>query len=298
MSVDPDTQAWTVARLLQWTRGFFERNRIESPRLCAEILLAHALGCERIELYTRYESIPDEDRLAAFREIVRQAAAGKPVAYLTGVKEFFSLSFEVTPDVLIPRPETEVLVERTIHLIRRGLSRRPAILDLCTGSGCVAISLAKNLPEVDLFASDLSEKAIEVAGRNAARHDVTARIEFRQGDLLAPWKPDRRFDVIVCNPPYVALRDKANLPVNVREYEPALALFGGEDGCDFLRRLAVEIPASLVPDGHFLMEIAYDQADAARAVLEEAGWRDILAYRDGLGIQRVMHSRPGVAGCL
>ena len=293
MSVSPGKEIWTVARLLQWTRQYFEQRQVEAPRLCAELLLAHALGCERIELYTRYESVPVEERLAIFREAVREAAAGRPIAYLTGERDFFSLAFEVTPDVMIPRPETEVLVERVIHLARHGDATPRSILDLCTGSGCIAVSLAKNLPDATVCASDVSEAALAVARRNAARHGVVERIDFRFGDLLEPWASEPAFDVIVCNPPYIALRDKADLPPNVREFEPELALYGGEDGCDFLRRLAAETPPCLAQNGHLLMEIGYDQSASARNILEEAGWRDIVAYRDGLGHQRVMHGRPG-----
>ena len=290
MSTAPNTEDWTVARLLQWTRGYFEKQRVESPRLCAEILLAHAMKCERIELYTRYELVPAEDVLTPFRESVKQAASGRPIAYLTGIKEFFSLPFEVTPDVLIPRPETEVLVERVVHMVRRGGVAAGTILDLCTGSGNIAVSLAKNLPDVALFASDLSEAALAVAKRNAEKHAVGERIEFRYGDLFMPWK-GQMFDVIICNPPYIGLSEKPDLPANVRDHEPAIALFGGQDGYELLRRLAAEAPAHLSPAGHFLTEIAYSQGAKTRELFADAGWRDIQTYRDGLGEERAIHAR-------
>jgi release factor glutamine methyltransferase len=178
---------WTVSRLLAWTREYLARQRIESPRLCAELLLAHAMNCPRIRLYTQYDTVPAEDVLRRYREAVKAAAAGEPIAYLTGVKEFFSLEFEVTPAVLIPRPETEVLVERTVRLLRDSEPATLKILDLGTGSGCIAVALAKNLPRAALYASDVSPPAVEVAQRNAARHGVAQRIEFRVGDLFEPW---------------------------------------------------------------------------------------------------------------
>jgi release factor glutamine methyltransferase len=182
-----DSGPWTVSRLLAWTREYLQRQHIESPRLCAELLLAHAMSCPRIRLYTQYESVPADEVLRRYREAVKAAAAGEPIAYLTGVKEFFALEFEVTPVVLIPRPETEVLVERTVRLLRDAEPAGRSILDLGTGSGCIAVALAKNLPAAAVYASDVSAGAIEVAGRNAARHGVAERIEFRVGDLFEPW---------------------------------------------------------------------------------------------------------------
>jgi release factor glutamine methyltransferase len=286
-----DDDPWTVSRLLEWTRTFFQQHNVESPRLCAEILLAHAMGCERIELYTRHQSVPDQNVLARFRAAVKEAAAGRPIAHLTGTKEFFSLEFEITPDVLIPRPETEVLVERVIHLVRHGGDEIRSILDVGTGSGCIAVSLAKNLPHVALFACDVSEPAIEVARRNAQRHGVLDRIGIRLGDLFEPWEPRRCFDMIVSNPPYVAESEAADLPVNVRDFEPRVALFAGPDGLDVLRRLIGEAPRHLEPGGHLIAEMAYNQSAAVRSLLDETVWRDIVTYRDDLGHQRVVHAR-------
>jgi len=278
---------------------------VEAARLCSEILLAHAMQCERLRLFTQYEQVPGPDVLAAFRESVRQAAAGRPVAYITGSKEFFSLRLEVTPDVLIPRPETEILVERVIHLVRRGNNPRPAILDLCTGSGCIAIALARHLPEAQLAASDVSPAALAVARRNAERHELDARIAWRCGDLLAPWGraaaadesawAPPAFDIIVCNPPYIAESQAATLPVTVREHEPAAALFGGPDGLALVRRVLNEAPARLAPGGHLLCEIAWDQAAAVRELTGTGPWTDLITYRDGGGHERVVHVRRGAA---
>ncbi len=297
---------WTVARLLDWTREYFRRSGLESPRLCAEILLAHAMKCERIRLYTRHEETPPADTLATFRENVRLAAEGRPIAYLIGTKEFFSLPFEVTPDVLIPRPETEILVERTIDLARRSDGRIGRILDLCTGSGCVAVALARFLKDATIVAGDVSAPALDVARRNAARHGVAERVRFVQGDLFAALGPASdgaagaaddppRFDVIVANPPYVASNAGDALARNVRDYEPHVALFAGGDGLEIIRRIIVEAPGWLAADGHLLVEIGYDQAAAVGRLLDAAGWRDSVFYKDGAGHARAAHARPPIA---
>jgi release factor glutamine methyltransferase len=293
---EAQNKPWTVTQLLDWTRGYFEKHGVESPRLCAEILLAHAMACDRIELYTRYQTVPTEETLRTFRAAVREAADGKPIAYLTGTKEFFALEFEVTPDVLIPRPETEVLIERTIDLLRHDQHHKHTILDVGTGSGCIAISLAKHLPQVAICASDVSPTAVEVARRNARRHGLLERIEFRVGDLFEPWGSERRFDVIVSNPPYVAESDAASLPANVRDFEPREALFAGDDGLLVVRRLIAEAPQYLRPGGRLLTEVAYNQSGAVRGLLDESAWSDIVTYRDALGHERVVHARHRASG--
>jgi release factor glutamine methyltransferase len=289
---------WTVARLLAWTLDHLQRSGLDSARLCAEILLAHAMRCERIHLYTRHDQVPDDDVLNVFRDLVRQAAAGQPIAYLTGVKEFFSLPLEVCAGVFIPRPETEILVERTIDLARKAASPL-SILDLCTGSGCIAVCVARHLPTARVYASDVSETAVEVARHNAARHNVADHIEFRLGDLFEPWRPadrngapdsPRSFDVIVCNPPYVAT---AGAPVDraVRDFEPPAAVFAGADGLDIIRRILVETPLWLSAGGHLLLELEYDQSAAVRSLLPAACWQNVVTYRDGAGHERVLHAR-------
>ncbi len=257
--------------------------------MCAEIMLAHAMGSERIGLYTHYEDLPDEPVRARFRELVKEAGGGRPIAYLTGSKEFFSLPFEVSPDVLIPRPETEILVERTIDLVRKAPDLRD-ILDLGTGSGCIAVSLARHLPGVRVCASDISEAALAVARRNAERHAVTDRIEFRCGDLLAPWMPLPAFDVVVCNPPYVATVG-APVAKDVLDFEPHGALLAGSEGLDVIRRVISEAPTALRAGGHLLMEMGFDQASAVRDLLAQGDWQAIVMYRDGAGHERVVHAR-------
>jgi release factor glutamine methyltransferase len=309
---DAGAPPWTIARLLKWTQAHFESHSLESPRLCAELLLAHALGCQRLDLYLRFEEVPGEPALARFRERVRQAAAGRPISYLTGTKEFFSLTFEVTPDVLIPRPETEVLVERAIaaaHALASTAAAPPAapsgrapsqparrptgvrILDLCTGSGCVAISLARYVPDATVCASDLSAPAVDVARRNAVRLAVAERVELRCGDLFAAWEADRQWDMIVCNPPYIGTEEADDLAAGVREHEPGMALFAGPGGLEVHRRVAAEGRGRLSRGGHLLLEVGFRQAQQVRALLEGTGWRDIVTYRDDLRHERVVHAR-------
>ncbi|MBK8915752.1 MAG: peptide chain release factor N(5)-glutamine methyltransferase [Phycisphaerales bacterium] len=293
--------AWTVERLLAWTREHLTRRGVESPRLCAEILLADALRCERIHLYARHDSTPEPDALARFREAVRKAGEGAPIAYLTGRKEFFSLAFEVNPDVLIPRPETELLVERVIHRARHGDGPVRDILDVGTGSGCIAIALAKHLPEARLFASDVSGAALAVARRNAERHGVAERVQFREGPLLDPWAarggstdPDAaspaEFDVIVSNPPYIATTAKALVARNVLDFEPHTALFAGADGLDVIRSLIPAAAKHLRPGGRLLLEIGFDQAPAVRALLDDERWSNVETIRDSGRHERVMEA--------
>ncbi len=294
-----DSAPWTVARLLSWTREYFTRGGVESPRLCAELLLAHAMGCERIHLYTRHDEVPAEQILAPFRELVREAARGVPIAYLVGTKEFFSLPFSVTRDVLIPRPETEILVERTINLVRSAGPANARIIDLGTGSGCIAISLARHLPEARLCASDVSEEALTVARRNAETLDVAQRVELRAGDLFTPWciadDEPALFDIIVCNPPYVATSG-APIDKSVREHEPAGALFAGNDGMEIIRRVLAEAPQHLVAGGHLLLEMAFDQGQRVREQCTSGGyWEKVVTYRDGAGHERVLHAQRGAA---
>ena len=288
---DANAADWTVRRLLEWTRDFFQQRELDAPRLSSEILLAFAMGCERINLYTRYETQPTPAQRDAFREMVRRAADGRPIAYLTGTKEFFGLAFAVDDAVLIPRPETEILVERTIHLARHGDGPTRRILDLGTGSGCIAVSLAAHLPDMHVAASDVSQAAVAIARSNAERHGLLDRIDFRVGDLFAPWNGEEPFDVILSNPPYVAESEADTLPRNVRDFEPHAALFGGSDGLTVIRRIAKDAANQLAHGGHLMVEIAYNQADAARTALDAAGWRSIVSYRDLARHERVLHAR-------
>ncbi len=286
-----DNMTWTVARLVNWTRDHFRQCGLDSPRLSAELLLARAMSCERIELYTRWDHVPDESVRTAFRGLVAEAGDHRPIAYLLGTKEFFSMPFDVTPDVLIPRPETEILVERALELTRaRRTDGEFRLLDLCTGSGCVAISIAAHAPHAAVSAGDVSAAALRVAGRNAERHGVAGRIAFHEGDLYTPLPSSQRFAAIVCNPPYVAEDEIDTLPSNVRDHEPHVALFAGPDGLDIIRRVIPGAADRLAASGHLLLEVGYDQASSVAALFSDSGWSDVVRYRDMGGHERVLHA--------
>ena len=273
---------WTIGRLLNWTADFLREKGAESPRLDAEVLLAHAQGCERIELYTRFEEIADEPLRERFRTLVRQRADGVPVAYLAGRREFFSLPFEVTRDVLIPRPETEQLVVRALDVVRQRISDGPIdVVDIGTGSGILAVCLAKQLPDCRVVALDVSGAALEVAAGNAARHNVDERIEFVESDLFAAIDAEREFDLIVTNPPYVKTAELGEVAVGVRKYEPRIALDGGEQGIDVYQRLIPEVPGRLRPGGWFFAEIGPAVADdVERLIARTAGLKPHPTLRD------------------
>jgi release factor glutamine methyltransferase len=295
VSQQTDAQ-WTIGRLLSWTREHFQSQGIDEPRLSAELLLAHALGCRKIELYTRFEESPPPEKRTAFRELVKAAARHEPISYLIGRKEFYSLEFEVTADVLIPRPETELLVERTLAHFKVLDRAEPRMLDMGTGSGCITIAVLKRSKSATAVATDISAGALTVAKRNADRHGVGERvtwIETNWLDLPADKLPSGGFDVIAANPPYIALRDKATIPENVREYEPHAALFAGEDGLDAFRAIAPAARRLLKDDGVVLLEIAMNQAKEVIAIFERAdAWRLLNQYKDGAGIDRVLEFGP------
>ena len=292
------TDPWTISRLLTWTRGHFEQHSVDEPRLAAEILLAHALGCERIRLYTRFDEVPRPDQLDVYRDLVRRAAKHEPIAYLVASKEFYSLSFEVSPAVLIPRAETEILVEKAIDYCRAryGADGVVNLLDVGTGSGCIAIALLKHLPAARVVATDVSAEALELVRRNAERHKVSERLQLVEADRLnfdPEVKPDEGFAVLVSNPPYVAAEEMAQLDANVRDYEPATALTDGADGLSFFRSIAESASRWLQPDGAVFVEIGDGQADAVRASFGETGrWAHAGTWRDTTGPhERVLHFR-------
>lgn len=251
-------EPWSVGRLLQWTIDYLGKHGAENPRLDAEVLLAHARGSRRIDLYAAYGEVADEKTRTEFRDLVRRRASGTPVAYLVGHREFYSLDFEVTPDVLIPRPETEHLV---VALLDHAKSRvngdaRIEIVDVGTGSGIIAVCAAKYLPNSFVTAVDISSAALAVAKRNAKKYAVADRIEFIESNLFANISTDRRFDYIVSNPPYVSTEEMKQLAKDVREYEPAIALRAGERGTDVIAPLIDQATNRLKPGGALLIEIS------------------------------------------
>jgi len=266
-----EQESWTVGRLLNWTTDFLRDKGADSPRLDAEVLLAHARGCPRIELYTAFEEEATVPLREAFRELVRRRSAGTPVAYLVGHREFFSLSFQVTPDVLIPRPESELLVVRVLDVVKtQAHDGTSQIADVGTGSGILAVCCAKHLPTCRVTAIDISPAALAVAEANAEQHGVAQRIDFVCANLFAqPTAPSGigtnennldTYDVIVSNPPYVATTEMAGLDADLREHEPHLALDGGEQGTEVIERLIPQAARRLKAGGWLLMEVGPNNA--------------------------------------
>ena len=296
MAMDQATVAppvWTVRTLLHWTTEFLSKKGIEAPSLEARLLLAHVLNCKPIDVLVRSFDEPTDDERTKFRELIQRRVQGWPVAYLVGSKDFFLLRFEVTPAVLIPRPDTETLVQAALELLKTRPTAR--VLDLGTGSGCIAVSLAYQCPGLSVEAVDVSPDALEVARRNAALHGVGGRVHFRLGDLFAPLPPDATFDLIASNPPYIAPSEIAELAPDVRDHEPRLALDGGPDGLAFYRRIAADAGKFLKPGGHLLLEIGYTQNNSVRAIFADrtewtlgesikdldGRWRVIAVRRNG-----------------
>lgn len=271
---DANTTHWTIGRLLNWTSDYLTRRGVEDARLASEVLLAHATGCRRIDLYTRFERTVAGAQLDRFRDWVRRAGAGEPIAYIVEEKEFFSLAFRVTPDVLIPRPETEVLVECVLdHCARAGLSQ-PQLLDIGTGSGCIVVAVLTQLESARAVATDVSPAALAIAKLNAERHGVSDRLALVKADRLAlPGEvvPERGFDVLMSNPPYVGVDGMDSLDTMVRKYEPAEALTNGVDGLSFYRSIAESGASLLAPGGVVIVEVADGQAASASEVLERSG---------------------------
>jgi release factor glutamine methyltransferase len=292
-------RTWTVLELLRWTTDYFKRAGIDSARLDAELLLAHALDCPRLRLYVDYEKpvLPAErDR---FRALVRSRAVERvPVSILLGEREFWSLSFKVSREVLTPRPDTETLVEAALSKLKGPgatvfESGRPVrILDLGTGSGAIALALASELPDADLTATDLSQAALQIAAENADRLQQKERVRFLHGDLFEPVAGER-FDLVVSNPPYVARRDEGKLPPELA-HEPEMALFAGEDGLDVIRRLVAGAGAHLSPGGWLFIELSPEQAVTVEQELARAGFVDVERRFDLARRPRVVGGRwPG-----
>lgn len=278
---------WTIGRLLTWTKEYFQRHGLDTPRLDAEVLLAHVLGMDRLHLYVRFDEPLEQAELARYRAAVRRRVQREPVAYITGEKEFMGLAFHVTPAVLVPRPETELVVETAAAL----LAARPAplVADVGTGSGAIAVALLHTLAAARAVAVDISADALRVAADNAARHGVAERLEFIAGDFLAPLG-ERRFDAVLVNPPYVAAPEMKRLPPEVR-CEPAAALYGGQDGLAYYRRLAADGPAHLLPGGYIVCEIGQGQDAAVTALLRQTGLTVTEVRRDLAKIPRVVVAR-------
>lgn len=287
-------QPWTVMRLLEWTTQFFRERGSDSPRLDAEILLAHARKCERIALYTAFGECPDESERTVFRDLVRRRGAGAPVAYLVGYREFYSLRLRVDENVLIPRPETEHVVIEALDAVKsRPVVGRPTrVADVGTGSGAIAIAIAKHLPGAEVVATDVSGEAVQVAERNRDDHGLSDRIRLVRCDLLEGVEAGERFDVICSNPPYVSESEYAELGHEIREHEPRGALVAGPTGTEVIGRLLAIAPERLEPGGTLIVELS---PMIAAKCLELAGGQPGLAesrlVKDLDGQQRLLVAR-------
>jgi release factor glutamine methyltransferase len=291
--VAPDAEPRTVLAYLRRAADFFAARGIVSARLDAEVLLASVLAIDRVGVYLRFDQPLAAGEVDAYRELVRRRAGGAPVAYLTGVREFWSIPLAVSPDVLIPRPETELLIECVLASCRPAVSPL-RILDLGTGSGALAIALARELPDADVVAVDVSPAAAAVAAANAQRAGVAARVAVVVGSWTSPLDAAARFDVIVSNPPYVPTAEMATLAAEVRA-EPALALDGGADGLAAYRALVPEAMARLAPGGRVLVEVGAGQAEAVAAIFVAAGLDGVAWHADLAGVPRVVAGRAAAA---
>jgi release factor glutamine methyltransferase len=285
LQADPAPKTWTIGSLVKWATDDFRARGIENPRLDAELLVAYALGIDRMRVILDANRPLEGAELAKLRDLVKRRRAHEPVAYLRGEREFYGLRFRVDARVLIPRPDTETLVDVALARTRH-VSMSMRMLDLCTGSGCVAIAVARQRPTACVFATDVSAGAIEVARDNAQRLGAY-NVAFSVGDLYAPVE-GRRFDVVTANAPYIATGEIATLQPDVRDFEPRLALDGGPDGLDVVRRIVEGAPAHLVAGGVLALEIGAGQAPATAELLSARGFADVRADRDIARIERVV----------
>jgi release factor glutamine methyltransferase len=284
-------QVWTLGALLEWTAKHLAQKGVEHPRLDAEVLLAHAVGCKRIDLYgTRFAEVASPEVRQKYRELIGKRIEGCPVAYLVGKKEFFGLEFTVSPAVLIPRPDTEHVVMECVALAKSLAT--PRIVDIGAGSGNLAVALVKQLPSAQITAIDKSAAALAVAGQNAAKYGVGERIRLLEGDLFGPLAVDEQFDFVVSNPPYIPHDEIAKLPVGVKNYEPHSALDGGPDGFAMFERLIDSARSRLIPGGWLIVEIGAPQETLARQRIAAFPEYELApTVRDYSGHPRVLKAR-------
>ncbi len=283
------SDVWTIRRLLGWATEDFQRRGLESPRLEAELLLGHALGMSRIDLIVQSGLILASGELDRIRELLRRRRSAEPTAYLLGKREFYGIPIRVDRRVLIPRPDTETLVQVAIER-SRPRSAHGRALDLCTGSGCVAIAFAKHRMGWSMLGVDISEEALQVAEDNALRVGNIWGLAWLRSNLFEEL-PAQRFELITANPPYIPTAELATLDAGIRDFEPQLALDGGADGLDITRRIVQEAPDWLEPDGTLAIEIAFNQAAAVTEILNSRGFVDVTCNKDYGGRDRVVSGR-------
>ncbi len=291
-------KSWTIKELLEVTADYLKEKEIESPRLSAEILLAHQLDVQRMDLYLNFDKPLNESEISGYRSLIRRRIKREPAQYITGVQEFWSLEFMVGPQTLIPRPESEVLIEQAIKLLNADpifKDKAFKLLDLGTGSGALAISMAKEMPQARIWATDISSEALDLAQLNAKKHGVSDRIEFYQGDLWGPMRDrDAAFDIILSNPPYVSDEEYEGLPPEVRDYEPRVALGGYEGGMYYIERIIAEGSDFMNPKGWLLLEMAPHQTEKALDLIgQNKGYGEKYRIKDYSHNYRVVVAQKG-----
>ncbi len=274
--------SWTIVKILKWATPYFQERGIDSPRATAELLLADVLDLARLDLYLQFDRPLSAGELAAFKTRVKRRVAGEPVAYIVGMKGFWKSEFAVSPDVLVPRPDTELLLEKTLSLLpEEGAAR---VLELGTGSGALILSVAMERRQAACFASDLSCAAALQARANANAHDLSGRVSFVVGHWFDPFRAQHLpFDLILSNPPYIPTADIDDLQPEIREYEPKSALDGGLDGLDCLRHIIGEACHHLKPSGHLLLEMGHDQRKPVADIIESCGLYEEVHFFDDYG---------------
>lgn len=301
-STPPKNEEWTILKLLEWTTGYFTTNHIDSPRSAAEILLAHILKLQRIDLYLRYDQPLNADELAQFKDLIRRRASREPVAYILGRREFWSMDLSVSRDVLIPRPETECLVEQALAVLTApGAAVAPSILELGTGSGAIILGLLKQMAPCRGIATDISFRALQVARKNAYQHGLEGKVQFVCADWTHPFKCHfKLFDLIISNPPYIQTHQIRTLQPEIYAYEPIRALDGGGDGLRCLQKIIAEAHRLLNPGGILMMEIGHDQRRALKRIIQTyPPYEAPIFYKDYSGCDRVvsLRKKTGPGGC-
>lgn len=276
----PTDDVWTVQRILQWTTTFLEEKQVESPRLEAELLLAYARGCQRIRLYTDFETPLTDDERGRMREFVKRRANREPLAYITGKREFYGRDFHVGAGVLVPRPETETLIDVCLNFLPQDSQHRVA--EVGFGSGCISITLAKQRPKLTVAASDISAEAMTFARQNLALHEVEEQVQLLAGDSYQPFANAKLepFDGIVSNPPYITNSELKQLAPEVAEHEPHTALVSGDDGLDLIRRLITQASDYLKPGGWMALELDPAQSETTAELFKAGGFENVVIHQD------------------
>ena len=291
---------WYPLDIIRWTTQFFTEKGIPNPRHDAEYLLASILKCPRIDLYLKHDREISTLHRTQYKELIQRRARREPLQYILGTQDFWKLTLKVTPDVLIPRPETELLVEAALKILQQNAATNPTILDIGTGSGCIALTLAQEIPNSQVIATEISKPALAIAQANAASLDLKDRVHFVLTDLTSTlaWQAEGRcFDIIISNPPYIARTEFPSLQPEVRDFEPRVALDGGEDGLDFYPRIFQDAQILLAEGGWLLLEMGEGHADALMAMGEKTQmFSEIAVIPDHQGISRILKAQRGHHG--